>query len=440
MVKLPLLLLVLCNIFTLLGVYSIYTLLIGSSNLKKTAVVTVFFSVFTAIVIGSYDWLLMPTTIIGVGLVACLANEGRFKTNIFSILLACILQIFISEISVYLSYSFVYKITDIENEVAIGISFCALTSVFTCILILLLRAKANILRQFMYNEKSQISILGFTAFLFLLIYIIQIFIDLSEKNRALQLGFILIFCIVLILNDFFLRTYVEVEKKQSKIREQNEKNGELQKYLKELSINYNQLRAFKHDFQNILVTIELMAQDNNELKNYISKITKHSHSLLSNQVDLLSLERISNLPLKSLILSKILTARAKNISFYLEVEKPLKHLFLNDTVIIRIVSILLDNAIEYGANSHNDSHVVLLIDNYEELGYDIVIENDIDLKDNETFSLEKWFTLYTSKGEGHGIGLNSVKGIINNETNLSLNVEIIKQRIRFTLMVGDTNA
>lgn len=333
-----------------------------------------------------------------------------------------------------------YKITDIENEVAIGISFCALTSVFTCILILLLRAKANILRQFMYNEKSQISILGFTAFLFLLIYIIQIFIDLSEKNRALQLGVILIFCIVLILNDFFLRTYVEVEKKQSKIREQNEKNGELQKYLKELSINYNQLRAFKHDFQNILVTIELMAQDNNELKNYISKITKHSHSLLSNQVDLLSLERISNLPLKSLILSKILTARAKNISFYLEVEKPLKHLFLNDTVIIRIVSILLDNAIEYGANSHNDSHVVLLIDNYEELGYDIVIENDIDLKDNETFSLEKWFTLYTSKGEGHGIGLNSVKGIINNETNLSLNVEIIKQRIRFTLMVGDTNA
>lgn len=210
--------------------------------------------------------------------------------------------------------------------------------------------------------------------------------------------------------------------------------------MKELSINYNQLRAFKHDFQNILVTIELMAQDNNELKNYISKITKHSHSLLSNQVDLLSLERISNLPLKSLILSKILTARAKNISFYLEVEKPLKHLFLNDTVIIRIVSILLDNAIEYGANSHNDSHVVLLIDNYEELGYDIVIENDIDLKDNETFSLEKWFTLYTSKGEGHGIGLNSVKGIINNETNLSLNVEIIKQRIRFTLMVGDTNA
>ncbi|OYT08074.1 hypothetical protein CBG23_02005, partial [Limosilactobacillus reuteri] len=150
----------------------------------------------------------------------------------------------------------------------------------------------------------------------------------------LQLGVILIFCIVLILNDFFLRTYVEVEKKQSKIREQNEKNGELQKYLKELSINYNQLRAFKHDFQNILVTIELMAQDNNELKNYISKITKHSHSLLSNQVDLLSLERISNLPLKSLILSKILTARAKNISFYLEVEKPLKHLFLNDTVII----------------------------------------------------------------------------------------------------------
>lgn len=440
MVKLPILLLILCNIFTLLGAYSIYILLIGSLNLKKTAIVTVFFSAFTAVIIGSYDWLLLPSTIIGVGLVAYVANRSLVKVKIFSIFFACIVQIFISEISVYLSYNFVHKISYIKNEVAICILFCTLTSIFTYSFLLLIKAKVNIIRQFMYNEKNQTSILGFTAFLFLLIYIIQLFIDLSNKNKALQWGVILIFCIILILNTFFLRTYVDLEKKQSKIREQNEKNSELKKYLEELSINYNQLRAFKHDFQNILVTIELMAKDNKELKNYISKITKHSHSLLSNQIDLLSLERISNLPLKSLILSKILTARAKNISFYLEVEKPLKYLLLNDTVIIRIISILLDNAIEYGVNSHNDSHVVLLIDNYDELGYDIIIENDLDLKGNETFTLEKWFTFYTSKGEGHGVGLNSVKKLINSERNLSLNVEIIKQRVRFTLMVGDTNA
>lgn len=110
MVKLPILLLILCNIFTLLGAYSIYILLIGSLNLKKTAIATVFFSAFTAVIIGSYDWLLLPSTIIGVGLVAYVANRSLVKVKIFSIFFACIVQIFISEISVYLSYNFVHKI------------------------------------------------------------------------------------------------------------------------------------------------------------------------------------------------------------------------------------------------------------------------------------------------------------------------------------------
>ncbi|MBW3351335.1 sensor histidine kinase [Limosilactobacillus reuteri] len=436
MIELPLLLLMLCNLFTLLGVYSIYNLFIGVFNLKKAVTVAAFFSVLTVMVIGSYDWLLLPSTISEVVLYTSITNRKFLKMNVFSILFACTLQIFISEISVCISYALVYKINHINSVAYVCTMFCILTIVLSGILIYFLKPRISVIRGFMDNAEDQILIITFTLLLFLIVYTIQSFIDLSGKNSTLQLGAILFFLVMLVLDALFLRTYIDMEKKRYKIKEQSERNKEFKQYLEELAINYDQLRAFKHDFQNILVTIGIMAQDNDELKKYVSKITGHTNNLLSNKIDLLSLEKINNLPLKSLILSKILKARAKGISFYLELDKPLNHLMVNDVVIIRIVAILLDNAIEYGINFDCNSNISLLIDNYDQSGYDIVIEND--LKTTEGVSLEKWFTPYTTKGKGHGFGLNSVKKLVNDESNLNINVEIVKQRVRFTLMVGDT--
>lgn len=440
MINLPLLFLITCNLFIVVGTYAIYYSFGGVPKTTRTVVQTVLLSTILVIIIGGYDWLIFPCIILITWVRSYTKHHTLFSIESTSILTACTMQIFLSEIAVYLSYTSSKLIFSTINPLYLTWTFCLLDTV---LVIVICRSFANNqivtkLRKSFNTESHGKLFFSFSLICFLIIFAIQVICDLNEYTIKVQLPIILVFLLILILDLFFINTYSKLQKRELMLHEQENINKIFNKHLAELTSNYNQMRAFKHDFQNILLTIKTMASNNQDLQRYLTEVMDQSNIISVSKRDDLEIKKILNTPLHSLILAKVSLANEKKVPLHIEINRPIKDLLVNEVTITRIVSILFDNAIECAEHLAQPQPISFVIDNYGESGYDIIIENYFSANTNT--DIEKWFSSYSSKGHGRGIGLCSVKKLIAQEEPLSINTEIVDNKVRFTLMVGGTNA
>ena len=90
--------------------------------------------------------------------------------------------------------------------------------------------------------------------------------------------------------------------------------------------------------------------------------------------------------------------------------------------IARILGIFLDNAIE--ANNRVNSHREINIAFFKSVSNSTIIIIENTLEDDEVM-IEKIFTEgFSTKGKKHGKGLSTVKNIINNYQNVTLNTSL----------------
>lgn len=118
--------------------------------------------------------------------------------------------------------------------------------------------------------------------------------------------------------------------------------------------DYDKLVYFRHDYKNILLSISyfLNEKDLEGLKTYFYKeIYPYSKKeILSSSFE--NIENIDNLPLKGLIIEKQLTSF---VEFVYIVPEPVNNFFIPNVQLVRLVSIVLDNAIEASQNIHDAS-------------------------------------------------------------------------------------
>jgi len=191
---------------------------------------------------------------------------------------------------------------------------------------------------------------------------------------------------------------------------------QLKDYTNMIENMYSDLRSFKHDYLNILSTLEtyIEKQDINGLKIfYYNELLPESNIIISKDISLSLLSHIKISPLKALLSSKFTTAHSHGIKVSIELIDDIEHVNMSTIDICRIIGILLDNAIEASVLCDNKfiHFAMVKTDNQTILN----ISNSCL---SSTPPIHKLYTKnFSTKGENRGIGLNNIKDIINKRYN-----------------------
>ncbi len=187
---------------------------------------------------------------------------------------------------------------------------------------------------------------------------------------------------------------------------------------KSLTILHDNIRAFKHDFNNIVQAIGgyISTNDMEGLKKYYSQLLDDCQRV--NNLTTLSPQVINNPAIYSLLASKYHKADELGIKINLEIFIDLNTLNVKIYELTRIMGILLDNAIE--ATLECDEKIINVTMRKDDSHHRqlLIIENTYLNKD---INLDKIFEKsYSTKPNNTGLGLWEVRQILKKNNNLNL--------------------
>lgn len=215
---------------------------------------------------------------------------------------------------------------------------------------------------------------------------------------------------------FFISMYSLTKTTQLQITEQNLEEAQL--YNKSLKILHDNVRAFKHDFSNIVQAIGgyIGTNDMEGLKIYYSQLLGDCQKV--NNLYTLSPEVINNPAIYSLLTSKYHKADELGIKINLEVFLNLNELNMKIYEFTRALGILMDNAIEAASECDDKIINVEIRKDFKVNRQLLIIENTFKEKDVD---LDKIYEKgYSSKPNNTGLGLWEVRQIMKKNNNLNL--------------------
>ena len=221
-----------------------------------------------------------------------------------------------------------------------------------------------------------------------------------------------------------LYVYVCIENilKVDKLEMQKLKIDSLEAYNKTLSLMYDSIRGFKHDFSNFVLALDGYVETEN-----INGIRKMSKAILQdcatvNKMGILDPKVINNSAIYSIVTNKYYLAKEQNLIMNIEVLSKIDENRENNYEICRILGILLDNAIEAAKETEEKIINVRFIGNDSPKRSLVIVENSYK---NKTVDIDKIFEKgYTSKEncskKEHGLGLWNIRNILMTNEDLNL--------------------
>ena len=177
---------------------------------------------------------------------------------------------------------------------------------------------------------------------------------------------------------------------------------------KTLTILNDKIRAFRHDFNNIIQAFGgyIQAKDIDGLEKYYSQLLKDCQEV--NNLTGLNPESINNPAIYSLIASKYYLSTEKGIEFNLDIFMDLNSIDMKIYEFCRILGILLDNAIQ-ATQECEEKHIRVTIRKDTRCKRQLlIVENTYKEKG------------YSTKEGNTGLGLWEVRQILLKNTNLNL--------------------
>lgn len=275
-------------------------------------------------------------------------------------------------------------------------------------------------------------------FALLLLHIVSFISDMVSTIKHLNsFGSILssIVFISLLLTFFAMNSHKEKMEKEIALKQKKFEQKHLQNYTDEIVGLYNEIRGFRHDYAGMLVSMQ-MAIDSGGLQEidrvYNEVLVKANHKLRSDKYTYFDLNNIEDSALRSLVAQSIVYARNNGVEFTLEVKDKITKLPIELLDLVRIMSVLLNNAVEGSADSYKKQMEVAVIKMETETV--IVIQNSCKMTMTPSGDL---FALgFSTKGRrNRGVGLNNVKELLDKYNNIILETEMegstFRQIIRF---------
>lgn len=210
----------------------------------------------------------------------------------------------------------------------------------------------------------------------------------------------------------------------------------LSSYSQHVESLYEELRSFRHDYTNVLVSLNLAIQerDMEQVEQiYQSVMADSDKSFYQSKYDIAKLANLQDPAMKSLLSAKLMEAQVRGIDLTVEIAEPIAAPAMDLIECIQILSIFLDNAIEATLVADQPS---LLVAYFQEGREKIlIIENSTA---EEKLATSQLFTKgYSSKGSGRGIGLANVRTILSKYPQVSLQTTSYKHRFSQVLTFRD---
>jgi hypothetical protein len=240
----------------------------------------------------------------------------------------------------------------------------------------------------------------------ILLYASMIVIPSSVPNGVIANG-ILFVIMLLVISNSLMYPIMMAESKRGEIK---------QRQIDALKSSVENFNGIKHDFYNILSTYSGFMEVENweKLKKFHQSVTNYTLNAgicleLSKKMD-------RNPALITLLMHKVEYAKSQEVKMQIQLQTDVGGLGVDDIELCRMVSCLVDNAIEAAAKSKRKS-VLFALTNNQNISKSITISNsttaDVDIG--------KISVLGVSTKEGHmGVGVNNSLKIAQNNDNCSL--------------------
>ncbi|KGB51308.1 histidine kinase [Leuconostoc mesenteroides P45] len=271
------------------------------------------------------------------------------------------------------------------------------------------------------------SLLSISLILYLLTYQ---FNNTSYKN-AVNMFFVISLISLLVYLKNTTQNYFNFQLAQQK----QQQLDHLTTYTTQIEDLYKSINGFRHDYANLIVSLEtsIQAGDINQIRSIYEDVLKKSPNVLNHGDHTLgSLTKIDIPAIKSILSNKIILALEKGIHIEFEIEQKWSTCHVDVFDYIRMLGILLDNAIEASeACSMAFINIAFITDNIKQ-EHRLIIENSTN---QEFINIGHIFQDgVTSKGANRGIGLSNMQHILSNYEQAHIETEYSNYRFRQTLI------
>lgn len=253
-----------------------------------------------------------------------------------------------------------------------------------------------------------------------------------EISAWLLLPFALFLVIYILAVIFYEKDILKKRTAQQEAEEQRQ----LQYYTEELERYQLGVRKFKHDYQNILLSLEAYIEDGDmaDLQQYYySSIKPASDIITKDSFTLDGLDKIKIRAIKSFLTAKFMLAQNIDIHITFEANDNINDIPLDLVALVRILGILLDNAIEELAElGHGELFISCL---KWDAGITFIVQNTCrsDLPSPQ----QLWQAGFSTKGESRGLGLSNLSELVDACPNVTLSTKISENSFRQELLIED---
>ncbi|MEK4423809.1 sensor histidine kinase [Solibacillus sp. FSL K6-1523] len=275
------------------------------------------------------------------------------------------------------------------------------------------------------KNKSPYLLIIFIAFVTMSTFYINLYLsEYFSQDSLLKFNIVsqfLYFTIMLFVLYFTTKNI----KKENNIQKIKFETEQFTDYMHSMELINHEMQKFRHDHANILFTMQgyIELDDFEGLKKYFKKhiFTAEEDTLKRNE-QLANISKLHITGIKGLILTKTLQAEKEGILVDLEIADEIDDINMNIIDFARILGIFFDNAIEAIAHTDSQKEIGLAFFKSTPDSLMIIIENTVV---DEPVNIEQIFTEnFSTKGQNRGKGLSTVKSILNNYPNVTLNTNV----------------
>ena len=306
--------------------------------------------------------------------------------------------------------------------------------VFTVVTVALVRLSVKL--RAIVNQSPNLQ----TIFMYVCITITVLFFCAIYLMRHLGLtpGFINLYrntsgLIIIFIFICFYLSVVFIDAKHKRLKKIDELK-KMQYYISELEQQQTAMRKFRHDYQNILLSLDGFINDGDleGLREYYTSTVKAGTKNFTNDCYALSgLSKVKPREIKSIIAAKLMMAQNLGINTVFEADQDIESIPLDPVALVRMLGIILDNAIEALAELGEGTLRVGCFNG--ENGVIFIVENTCppDMPPLHVL-LQPGFS---SKGEARGLGLPILTELVNAHPNVMLTTKADKDRFTQRLSV-----
>lgn len=167
---------------------------------------------------------------------------------------------------------------------------------------------------------------------------------------------------------FYILYQILLQNQQLALQQQEQEIT--REYMTQMEDLYQDMCSFRHDYKNILSTMEYYMEHKelNKLEEYFRQEILPTASSLPGQDFILGrLTQVQVAPIKSLLCSKLCSCQNKQIPFTLSIPKPVTHFPMDVLFLSQILGILLDNAMEAALQTEKPYLEIILLPQEEHI-------------------------------------------------------------------------